>query len=304
MDYSKRRYYQALFENACHKKKMNAFQDFFNDIMETRYPGDFIRVRPWGRYGDRKNDGFLKSKGTLFQVYAPKNLESKKAAQKISEDFEGALKHWNDDLKQWVFVHNDHDGLGPEGTAQVLYLEKTYPQVDIEIWSPQILQNELFALDEKDIAFLLQVPTLTFKEMMQVGYQDLKVVIEDIAHKIPPTQQEIKPVPSDKVQINQLSDDVKSRLNLGAQGSPLVGDFFEKWTDPELGDKIAEAFRQEYSHLKSQNLAPDDIFWALLIFAGGTHRGPSVRHESAVLAVLSYFFERCDIFEPSPGLNK
>ncbi len=299
MDDPKRRYYQAIFENACFTKKMNEFQDFFSDIMEMRYPGDFIRVRPWGRYGDRKNDGFLKSKGILFQVYAPKNLETTKAAKKISEDFEGAVKHWREDLKEWVFVHNDKDGLGPEGTAQILHLEKLYPKIDIKVWGPKTLQSELFALNEKDIALLLQVPTLTSRDMLQVGYQDLQVVIETIVHKIPPTQQKIKPVPSDKVQANQLSEDVRSRLNLGAQRSPLVGEFFAKWTDPELGDKIAEAFRQEYADLKSKNRAPDDIFWELLMFAGGAHRGASVRHESAVLAVLSYFFERCDIFEPS-----
>ncbi|MDM8520921.1 hypothetical protein QUF64_12805 [Anaerolineales bacterium HSG6] len=305
MDYSKRVYYEAIFKSYCHEKKMNEFQDFFSSIMETRYPGDFIRVRPWGKNGDRKNDGFLTSKGALFQVYAPKNLESKKAAKKIVEDFEGtkdfkgAKDHWSRDMKQWVFVHNGFDGLGPEGTAQILDIQQRYPRIDIQTWGPAILQKELFGLEEEDIAHLLRIPILTSNDMMQVGYKDVQIIIDAIAQKIPDTQSEIIPVPEDKIELNGLSPEVENHLNLGVQRSQRVGEFFRNSTNPELGDKIAEAFNQEYVRLKSENLSPDKIYWKLFIFAGGGTRGPDIRHEASVLAVLAYFFERCDIFESS-----
>jgi hypothetical protein len=47
--------------------------------------------------------------------------------------------------------------------------------------------------------------------------------------------------------------------------------------------------------LKSVGLGPDEIFGELQAFAGGMDREPS--RQAAVLAVLSYFFESCDIFE-------
>jgi len=62
MDRSSRAFYELVFENKFLRLRASAFQDFFADLMEKGYPGgDFIRVRPWGRQGDRKNDGYLRS---------------------------------------------------------------------------------------------------------------------------------------------------------------------------------------------------------------------------------------------------
>ena len=68
MDQLRRAYYEVVFERDFIKKKGAAFQDFFSEIMGKGYPEDFIRTRPWGRSGDRKNDGYLKSRRILFQV--------------------------------------------------------------------------------------------------------------------------------------------------------------------------------------------------------------------------------------------
>jgi hypothetical protein len=42
-------------------------------------------------------------------------------------------------------------------------------------------------------------------------------------------------------------------------------------------------------------MSPDEIFTELQTFAGGMDGVPS--QQAAVLSVMSYFFERCDIFE-------
>src|SRR5208337_4018326 len=111
------------------KKRGNAFQDFFADIMEKRYPGDFIRVRPWGNVGDRKNDGYLKSERTLFQVYAPNEMAAAAAIAKIEEDFTGALPYWQQYFDKWVFVHNAYDGLSPQIVAKLLELEQKHSPI-------------------------------------------------------------------------------------------------------------------------------------------------------------------------------
>ena len=49
------------------------FQDLFADIHGS-HDEDFIRTRPWGNRGDRKNDGYLRSERTLFQVYGPNEM--------------------------------------------------------------------------------------------------------------------------------------------------------------------------------------------------------------------------------------
>ena len=48
-----------------------------------------------------------------------------------------------------------------------------------------------------------------------------------------------------------------------------------------------------------EGLSPDQIFTELQTFAGGMDGTP--KHQAAVLAVMSYFFERCDIFEDHVG---
>jgi len=85
-------------------------------------PSDFIRVRPWGNVGDRKNDGYLKSERRLFQVYAPNEMEAAKAIAKIDEDFTEALPFWKLHFDNWSFVHNARDGLGPDVTKKLLDL--------------------------------------------------------------------------------------------------------------------------------------------------------------------------------------
>src|SRR5580704_1274230 len=85
----------------------DSFQDLFSTIMEMRFPADFVRVRPWGNVGDRKNDGYLRSRRQLFQCYAPREMARAKCLNKISEDFAGALPHWRAHFDQWIFTHND-----------------------------------------------------------------------------------------------------------------------------------------------------------------------------------------------------
>src|SRR5262245_55230856 len=82
-----RAFFELHFELAFLKRKADEFQDFFSSIMEKRYPADFVRVKPWGNVGDKKNDGYLKSRRMLFQSYAPNSMEAAKAIAKIEEDF-------------------------------------------------------------------------------------------------------------------------------------------------------------------------------------------------------------------------
>jgi len=65
---------------------------------------------------------------------------------------------------------------------------------------------------------------------------------------------------------------------------------------PTLQDKLAEAFRTEYGRLRNLDLSPDEIFSRLQHFAGGNII-PTPATQAAVLAVLAFFFEECEIFE-------
>lgn len=158
------------FDGVFLRQQGMAFQDFFADVMEASLPGDFERLRAYGNRGDLKCDGRLRSRGIIFQVYAPREMKLAALQRKIGDDFSGAKRDWK-----------------------------------------------------------------------------------------------------------------KER-------------YFETHSDPLFGDEVAAVFRAEYQRLRSERLRPDHIFAALQAFAGGSTRGET-EHEAAILAVLSYLFDRCDIFE-------
>ncbi|MGO9165847.1 MAG: ABC-three component system protein, partial [Candidatus Sulfotelmatobacter sp.] len=75
----------------------------------------------------------------------------------------------------------------------------------------------------------------------------------------------------------------------------LVQNFFEQWHDQTLGERLAQTFKDKYVTLREQ-FTPNNIFAELQSWAGGNQRG-TPEHELAVLTVIAYYFERCDIFE-------
>jgi hypothetical protein len=290
-----RAYYELKFELAFLKLDGNAFQDFFSEIMEKRYPGDFQRVRPWGKRGDRKNDGYLKSDRRLFQLYAPKTFKIDRLLKKISTDFKGALPYWKDYFDKWTFVHNDRDGLAPDVLKILMELEIANKPVTCSRWGFQELHDLFFELDELGIISIFGYAP-SDRDIQNIRFDNLKPVLDHIASKRAADPPDLRPVPSNKLAANALSENVEILLSAGMKKADLVGEFFSKGHVPTYGDSIAEAFRDKYRELRTAGYLPDDIFSRLWEFAGGTEKG-SPGHQAAVLAVLAHLFEQCDIFE-------
>ncbi len=299
MDRMSRSWYELAFERDFLKKTGNSFQDFFCEIMEKCHPGDFQRIRPWGRAGDRKNDGYLSSARMLFQIYAPNELRLSDTLAKINSDFYGALPYWEKYFNSWVFTHNSRQGLSPDVFKRLLELKTEYTYLEFPCWGFEELRKKIFTLSENDIASILGTAP-TSQDLLNVGFSELKLVLGAISQQEPPFDQDISSVSKEKLAYNTLSHSVEELIKLGAVRSDLVGRFFKEYSDPEYGDKIARAFKEKYIELKKQNNSPDIIFLKLQEFAGGAKRGPP-KYEAAVLAVLSYLFQSCDIFEhPEP----
>lgn len=287
-------YYEARFENAFLRTKGDEFQTFFERLMGLAYKVDFMACRPWGKQGDRKNDGFLKSERRLFQVYAPNEMEAKKATAKITEDFEGAKVHWSTYFDKWVFVHNATDGLPPHVLKLLLDLEKANPGITLEPWGLEELRLVFRRLSLDDLAAWFG-PALTEETKAKLGFKDIQVVLESLAGKATPSNATVKDVPPRKIEANDLSESVATLIKSGMTKTPLVSDFLEAWRDETLGERLAAAFRAEYERLRG-TLHPNRIFSELQAWVGGSQIG-TAEHQMAVLTVLAYFFERCDIFE-------
>ena len=134
MDEQASTFYELRFKAQFLESKAAAFQSLFVAIMSKAYPEDFIPCRPWGKVGDRKNDGYLKSERTLFQVYAPNEMRVADTIKKIETDFSKALPYWRTYFDMWVFVHNAHEGLPPDVIAKLLELERQHAPITVTHW--------------------------------------------------------------------------------------------------------------------------------------------------------------------------
>lgn len=293
-------YYEARFENLFRAARGNEFQSLFERLMGLAYKTDFMACRPWGNQGDRKNDGFLRSEKCLFQVYAPNEMTAADAMAKIKEDFEGAKTHWGTHFDKWVFAHNATDGLPPHVQALLLDFGKTNPEITLESWGLEEFRLIFRKLSADDLfSWIGAAPTDQTKALL--GFDDLCPVLETLGLRSAPKDSPIRDVPMGKIEANALSESVAILVKSGMAKAPLVETFFSQWHDENLGENIAEAFRAEYQRLRGSHM-PNEIFAELQAWAGGRDRG-TPEHEMAVLTVIAYYFERCDIYEAPRGVN-
>lgn len=290
--------YEKDFRIAFLESKGDGFQRLFEKLMSKVHPSDFMACRPWGKHGDRKNDGYLPSARIMYQCYAPNELSAAEAIKKINEDFEGAKGHWEEYFNSWTFVHNSPDGrLGPHIIEVLAKLGKENPKIKIGQCGYEELLTKFRRLSLDDLESWFG-PSLTMEANVNLGYSDLVAVLNHILITPIPTTSDVKDVSRGKIEANLLSQAVADFLKIGMQKSPLVAEFFKTWKSPTYGEQIAQAFRNEYLALKDATpiLHPDEIFGRLESWAGGmTNTTPA--HKAAVLAVMAYLFDKCEIFE-------
>ena len=297
MDEVQAAFYRVQFQNAFLVKKGAEFQDWFADLAGRAFGPDFEAVRSYGNQGDLKCDGRRVSTGAIFQCYAPYEMKATELNAKIARDFHGAHEHWRGGMAQWVLVHNEARGLPASSLQRLDELRREYPNVRIEVWTEAELQKLADGLPLADQQALFGfAPSKSGMETLTL--EALRPVIDELRRMEPePGQEPLAPPSVDKLAKNALSDDAASLLRVGRRKDVLVDAWFRKNRSADLGERIAEAFRQRYAQLREKDRSPDEIFGHLQQYAG---TGGDPGRQAAALAVLSYFFERCDIFE-DPG---
>lgn len=298
MDRNQQISYEKDFRIKFLESKGDAFQNLFETLMMKLYPADFMACRPWGNTGDRKNDGYLPSKRMLFQVYAPNELTAKIAIKKINEDFGGAKNHWEKYFDRWIFVHNTPNGkLPPHVIEELTKLRENHKEITISHWGWEELLIEFRKLDLIELESWFG-HAITLADKVKLGFSDLEAVLEHIVISSRLTPSDTRDVPSGKIEFNSLSQAVASFLKIGMEKAPLVEEFFNRWKTPTYGTQIAAAFKNQYIELRDQSpsLHPDEIFGRLEKWAGGNDL-TSPSRKVAILAVLAYLFDSCEIFE-------
>jgi len=265
--------------------------------MTKRFPDDYLRIRVSS--GDGGLDGYRLSTKTVFQVYAPREFTPSKIISKMQRDFATAVETLATkqlEMSEWIFVHNDPDDLPCEVALEFAKLQNDNPNVKIRRWEFEAIWNVIRELDESVLEELFG-PGPTMQHLERLQFPAIIPVIDYLATAAPPPVPNIELPNVKKLEHNKLSQEKAELLRLGRIRQGLVADYLSKMPDADRPESIAQAFRDKYATLRDSGLSPDRVFDGLWLFTGGEHFASEPDKIAAVTAVLSYFFDQCDIFE-------
>lgn len=138
------------------------------------------------------------------------------------------------------------------------------------------------------------------KEISDIGFNELDVVTKFIIGMppIPYSSGDTSLIPiTDKISKNNLTNDVKFLLTGGMSKVQEVSRFIDHNLnlDPEFATKLIAGFTRQYTALKEEGITGDELFNRMYQFSYSDNQNHAIQF--ARLAVLSYLFERCEVFE-------
>ncbi len=295
MDAQKKALIRMQFQNRIYKCNGQTFEDLFTEIMNYLVD-DFQSIKPWGNIGDRKNDGYIKSEGTFFQVYSPEDINKSypAAVKKLHRDFKGLISQW-EPVRKFYFVINDrYNGVNADCEKEIQKIKREYKLADAKILTPKDLENMLFKLDEDQIYKIVGF----LPDMENLRGIDFSVLHEVISHimNIPlsnKTNGDIRlPDWEDKIRFNNLSDIIAGYLN---EATIHLMDL-EKYLSNN-SDFVADTLREKLSEIyriQKETKTGDELFMAIV-----NELSPRVTHiyQETVIVLMAKYFEACDIFE-------
>lgn len=133
------------------------------------------------------------------------------------------------------------------------------------------------------------------REIPEVTFAELDIITKYLVATCPSdTSISIIP-PRDKIRKNELSPTVENLVRMGLARTKLVREFIRRNPDQEFGERLKVGFVEKYNELAKKGIQGNILFDSLLEFA--SNRSSNFREQAAGLAILSYYFEACDVFE-------
>jgi hypothetical protein len=298
MNVQEKTFARSLFQNKILKADGQAFEDIFTDIMNYA-EADFRSIKPWGNIGDKKNDGYIKSKGAYYQVYAPEDIRKSytDAVSKLKTDFNGLKAQWTS-INEFYFVVNDkYKGVNANCEETIQEIKETHNLSKAGFLTAKDLENILFTLADDQILLITgSIPDPA--NIKQLDYSVLNEVIGYIM-RLPLNQGDkpkiVLPAWDEKIKFNGLSEPVSQLLNHGYFQLNTLDEYLRNNSDflaDSLRDKMNEVYLQE-----KVNNSGDSLFWVIVDRASPK---AECMYQTSVIVIMSKYFETCDIFEESP----
>jgi len=128
-----------------------------------------------------------------------------------------------------------------------------------------------------------------------ITFAELEIIIKYLITR-PIYDDDMRVIPaSAKIKKNDLSTTVDKNIKIGLMQRRQVMEYLNQNIDPQFSDRLRGGFIKRYLELKKQGIKGDSLFYSLLDFSSNYSDDFNTR--AADLAILSYFFEICDVFE-------
>ena len=178
---------RILFANKVYRANGQAYEDLFVAVRTKSNP-NFRPVKPQGKFGDRKNDGFDQTSGVYYQVYAPEDAshKEKETIDKLEEDFKGLKSFWNKicPIKEFYFVLNDkYHGAYASLDKELAKLKKKHSLNAVGPYLAKDLETDLFGLKDDEIFTIIGQPP-TPEKIENLRYAALNDVIDHLFQTI------------------------------------------------------------------------------------------------------------------------
>jgi len=285
---------RKLFKLKIHEANGQAFEDLFTAIMGYAEP-NFQPIKAWGNIGDRKNDGYIKSKGIFFQVFAPEDITKSyvNVISKLNEDFHGLLKHWSP-VNEFYFVVNDkYNGVNADCEQTIQTIKLDYDLKSTGFKTAKDIENLLFSLDDDQI--LTVVGYLPDPAVIQLDYSILSEIIKHLMSLSLPKMQDSKIIYPDwdkKIIFNGLQSQEAQYLNDGFNQIGSLDEYLDNQSN-FFADEVKGKIREVYLE-SSKQFSNSELFWQVVNLVSNR---AEASYQSAAIVLMAKYFDTCDIFE-------
>lgn len=174
------------------------------------------------------------------------------------------------------------------------------------------LENNINQLKERSRNCQEEISSLTsqkelqknlIRTMPEITNEDISLVINALLRQNIPLMESSDNFqttePTKKMAKNSLTQNVRFMLDMGLGKAKEVRHLIENFVKINISsvpENLKTALNNEYNKLIKQNIKGDELFQSLHQFS--SCYSSDFKWQAAGLAVLCYFFESCEIFEP------
>ncbi len=295
---------RIIFKNRVLSSHGQVFEDLFVRIMQSS-DKNFRPVKPQGREGDKKNDGFNKVKGQYYQVYSPEDTSDKEKTsyKKLDSTFEELYNYWQpiSPIKEFYWVYNDkfQTGVYPSIEKTLAEIEQKFG-VKANPFLSKDLEDVFLSLPEYEIIDILggQLPDDNYIE--DVSITVLGEVINFLIKKDFNTNNITFPNEINfekKIRFNKLSTTYASLLRTAFYQDYIITEYFNynsKFTKENLKTVFSNLYKEALQEIPEGIPEKADLVFDYILNKARPRNNMATTN--ALLTLMAHYFESCDIY--------